>query len=165
MSILGVFIGATESCGFSKEFWKTLQIVCDLFSQITDWLDGCVTTQLRSGVVRSFFYKLVCRFCGCVVATEKLNKSLRFELEVPRILTQITVELCEASFKIFNLKPWYNTLNKLLTWAPGQTDTRDRRHRLKPALVQNTDYMVEKTFHLALYLGAFGAHLIPQWPI
>ena len=27
----------------------------------------------------------------------------------------------------------------------------------KPALVQDTNYMVEKTYHIAPYLGAFGA--------
>ena len=32
----------------------------------------------------------------------------------------------------------------------------------KPALVENTNYMVEKTYHLAQYLGAFGACLMPQ---
>ena len=40
--------------------------------------------------------------------------------------------------------------------------TRDRRLRLKPALVQDTDYMVEKTYHLAPYLAIFGAYLTPQ---
>ena len=44
-------------------------------------------------------------------------------------------------------------------------DTRDRRLCLKPALVQDTDFMVEKTYHIAPYLGAFGAYLMPQWPI
>ena len=34
-----------------------------------------------------------------------------------------------------------------------------------PALVQDTNYMVEKTYHKAPYLGAFGAYLMPQWPI
>ena len=28
----------------------------------------------------------------------------------------------------------------------------------KPALVQDTNYMVEKTYHIAPYLGAFGAY-------
>ena len=35
----------------------------------------------------------------------------------------------------------------------------------KPALVQDTDYMVEKTYHLAPYFGALGAYLMPPWPI
>ena len=35
----------------------------------------------------------------------------------------------------------------------------------KPALKQDTDYIVEKTYHIAPYLGAFGAYLMPQWPI
>ena len=35
----------------------------------------------------------------------------------------------------------------------------------KPALVQDTSYMVEKAYHIALYLCAFGAYLMPQWPI
>ena len=35
----------------------------------------------------------------------------------------------------------------------------------KPALVQDTNYMVEKTDHIAPDLGAFGAYLMPQWPI
>ena len=35
----------------------------------------------------------------------------------------------------------------------------------KPALVQDTYYMVEKTYHKAPYLGAFGAYLLPNWPI
>ena len=34
----------------------------------------------------------------------------------------------------------------------------------KPALVQDTNYMVEKTYHIAPYLGAFGAYLMPQGP-
>ena len=32
----------------------------------------------------------------------------------------------------------------------------------KPQLVQDTEYMVEKTYHIAVYLGAFGACLMPQ---
>ena len=33
----------------------------------------------------------------------------------------------------------------------------------KPALRQDTDYMVEKTYYdIAPYLGAFGAYLMPQ---
>ena len=33
----------------------------------------------------------------------------------------------------------------------------------KPALRQNTGYMVEKTYpDIAQYLGAFGAYLMPQ---
>ena len=32
----------------------------------------------------------------------------------------------------------------------------------KPALVQDTNYMVEKTYNIAPYLGAFGAYLMPQ---
>ena len=32
----------------------------------------------------------------------------------------------------------------------------------KPALVQDTNYMVEKN-HIAPYLGAFVAYLMPQW--
>ena len=35
----------------------------------------------------------------------------------------------------------------------------------KATLVQDTGYMVEKTYHIAPYLGAFEAYLIPQWPI
>ena len=36
---------------------------------------------------------------------------------------------------------------------------------LKPVLVQDTGYMVEKTYQLARYLGTFGAYLMPQGPI
>ena len=32
----------------------------------------------------------------------------------------------------------------------------------KPTLVKDTNYMVEKTYHIAPYLGAFGPHLMPQ---
>ena len=32
----------------------------------------------------------------------------------------------------------------------------------KPALVQETEYMDEKTYQIAPYLGAFGAYLMPQ---
>ena len=33
----------------------------------------------------------------------------------------------------------------------------------KPALTQDTGYMVEKTYHdIAPYLGTFGAYLMPQ---
>ena len=35
----------------------------------------------------------------------------------------------------------------------------------KPALVQDTDYMVEKPYHIAPYLGDFGDYLMPQRPI
>ena len=35
----------------------------------------------------------------------------------------------------------------------------------KPAFVQDTEYMVEKTYHIAPYLGAFGAYMMPEWPI
>ena len=31
----------------------------------------------------------------------------------------------------------------------------------KPALRQDIGYMVEKTYHIAPYLGAFGAYLMP----
>ena len=34
--------------------------------------------------------------------------------------------------------------------------------KIKPALVQDTDYMVETTYHLAPYLDPFGAYLMPQ---
>ena len=37
--------------------------------------------------------------------------------------------------------------------------TRDWRLRLKPAIVQDTDYKIEKTYHTAPYLGAFGAYM------
>ena len=40
--------------------------------------------------------------------------------------------------------------------------TRDRRLCLKPMLARNKDYMVEKTYQLAPYVGAFGAYLEPQ---
>ena len=36
--------------------------------------------------------------------------------------------------------------------------TRDRRLRLEPALVQDTDYMVDKTYQLAPYLDVFRAY-------
>ena len=32
----------------------------------------------------------------------------------------------------------------------------------KPVLVQDTEYMVEKTYNIAQYLGAFGAYSMPQ---
>ena len=35
----------------------------------------------------------------------------------------------------------------------------------KHALVQDTEYMVEKKYHISPYLGAFGAYLMPHWPI
>ena len=34
----------------------------------------------------------------------------------------------------------------------------------KPALVQDTECMVDKTYIIAPYLGAFGVYLTPQWP-
>ena len=34
--------------------------------------------------------------------------------------------------------------------------TRDRRLRLQPALAQDTDYMVEKTYQLAPYVSTWG---------
>ena len=40
--------------------------------------------------------------------------------------------------------------------------TRDRRLSLKPALVQDTDYMVEKNYQLAPYVATLGAYLMPQ---
>ena len=40
--------------------------------------------------------------------------------------------------------------------------TRDGGLHLKPALVQDTDYMVEKTSQLAPYVGPFEAYLTPQ---
>ena len=43
--------------------------------------------------------------------------------------------------------------------------TRERWLQLESALVQDTDYMVEKTYHLAPYLGPIGAYLKSQWPI
>ena len=35
----------------------------------------------------------------------------------------------------------------------------------KSVLVQDTKYMVEKTYYIAPYLGTFGDYLMPQWPI
>ena len=35
----------------------------------------------------------------------------------------------------------------------------------KPVLIQDTNYMVEKTYHIAPYLVAFGAYLMLQRPI
>ena len=35
----------------------------------------------------------------------------------------------------------------------------------KSALVQDTNYVVEKTYHIAPYLGAFGPYLMPKGPI
>ena len=32
----------------------------------------------------------------------------------------------------------------------------------KPAFIQDTGYLAEKTYHIAPYLGNFGAYLIPQ---
>ena len=32
----------------------------------------------------------------------------------------------------------------------------------KTALVQDTEYMVKKPYHIAPYSGAFGAYLMPQ---
>ena len=32
----------------------------------------------------------------------------------------------------------------------------------KPTLVKDTNYMVEKTYHIVPYLGAFGAYLMTQ---
>ena len=35
----------------------------------------------------------------------------------------------------------------------------------KPALLQDTDYMVDKTYKVVPCYGLFGAYLMPQWPI
>ena len=43
--------------------------------------------------------------------------------------------------------------------------TRDRRLRLKPALLRDTDYVVLKTHQLTPYLDPFGAYLMPRLPI
>ena len=32
----------------------------------------------------------------------------------------------------------------------------------KPVLMQDTEYLVEKTYHIAPFLGTFGAYLKPQ---
>ena len=32
----------------------------------------------------------------------------------------------------------------------------------KPPILQDIGYMVEKTYQITPYLGAFGAHLMPQ---
>ena len=42
--------------------------------------------------------------------------------------------------------------------------TRDGRLRLKPALVQDTAYIVEKTYQLAPYVGAFWAQIESEGP-
>ena len=47
----------------------------------------------------------------------------------------------------------------LLTYLQGMVDGSAS----KPALRQDTGYMVEKTYYdIAPYLGAFGAYLMPQ---
>ena len=43
------------------------------------------------------------------------------------------------------------------------TKTRDRRLCLKPSLIQDIDYIFEKTYHLAIF--PLGAYLMPQSPI
>ena len=35
----------------------------------------------------------------------------------------------------------------------------------KPVLVQDSEYIVEKTYHIATYWGAFKAYLMPQWSL
>ena len=60
------------------------------------------------------------------------------------------------------------TMKLLLKEAPELDEvnymlpTRDRRLRLKTALVQDTDYIAKKIDQLAPYLGVFGAYLIPK---
>ena len=39
------------------------------------------------------------------------------------------------------------------------------RSASKPVLVQDTNYMVEKTYYIAPYLGTFMSYLMPQCPI
>ena len=40
--------------------------------------------------------------------------------------------------------------------------TRDRQLSLKPTVLQGTDWKVEKTYHLAPYLGSFCVYFMPQ---
>ena len=41
----------------------------------------------------------------------------------------------------------------ILTHQGYINNTRDGRFCMKPALIQDTDFMIEKTYHLAPYLG------------
>ena len=83
--------------------------------------------------------------------------------------------------KIFPIKEekfWHKILKtKQKNWAlfclgpkgphrcSREVGTFSRRLCLKPAHVQDTEYMVEKTYQLTPYVAAFGAYLEPQWPI
>ena len=48
----------------------------------------------------------------------------------------------------------FNEITRLLQGIDGSAR--------KPALVQDTNYMVKKSYHVAPYLGAFGVYLMLQ---
>ena len=76
------------------------------------------------------------------------------QIQLPSLGTQTSLYPLLKMYIVQKTTKMYTTVQK--------TNTRDRQLRLKPALVQDTDYMVEKTYQLAPYVGAFGAYLIPQ---
>ena len=65
-------------------------------------------------------------------------------------------------YMVQNVFPYTNTIFE--TWR----STHVIFHLFKKPLVlvkkTLTDYMVEKTYHLAQYLGPFGAYVMPQGP-
>ena len=82
----------------------------------------------------------------------------------------------EIPMKVDPLQTWYKhnvrwgELDVLSYLFPGgdKDDKKNIKQGIvdgstsKPALRQDTGYMVEKTYHIAPYLGAFGAYLMPQ---
>ena len=62
-------------------------------------------------------------------------------------------------FKLYSFIHWTGILVKKKIYIQGMVNGSAS----KPALRQDTGYMVEKTYlDIAPYLGAFGAYLMPQ---
>ena len=94
----------------------------------------------------------------CNDRMQSTNFILLYHLKVNNLSSNIKFMLCSLiSNQIllkFQLIMKYHSLKN--------TITRDKRLCLKPALVKDTDYTVEKTYLIAPYWGTFGAYLMPR---
>ena len=67
-------------------------------------------------------------------------------------------------FGAYNIKPEFVLMNSNFSYQMCRKFISQGidSSACKPALIQDTEYMVEKTYHIAPYLGAFWAYLMTQ---
>ena len=99
------------------------------------------------------------------VPIQKLNFLAVWLLVVdPPFLFVVKFALWLKISNVVNGEIFLNWWQPYMIDSPPTADTRGRQ-LLKPALVQDTDNEVDKTYHLAQYVGPFEAYLELQWPL